>query len=217
MKTKEELKLYFENGDQPKQEHFWHWLDSYWHKEEKISQNSIGFVEKICPLIVNDEFKGSYLSVTIPDNVKKIADYAYLYYGFVAQVFELNLNEGLIEIGQNAFNGQNIKKIITPSTLKIVQPYAFYNQVNTYNSQDSLESIVLNEGLTTVGEKAFNCSAASVIKNLDIPSTVRSVGQNAFAIPSLETVSAPAGLDLRNSGIPATATITYRGTEPLQS
>src|SRR5690606_22133595 len=36
MKTKEELKKYFENGDIPVQEEFWEWHDSYWHKEEKI-------------------------------------------------------------------------------------------------------------------------------------------------------------------------------------
>ncbi|WP_419869164.1 hypothetical protein [Chryseobacterium sp. CT-SW4] len=36
MKTKEELKLSFENGDIPKQEDFWEWQDSYWHKDENI-------------------------------------------------------------------------------------------------------------------------------------------------------------------------------------
>ena len=41
MTTKEALKLYFEKGDQPKQEHFWEWMDSYWHKEEKIDLASL--------------------------------------------------------------------------------------------------------------------------------------------------------------------------------
>ncbi|CAD7804713.1 hypothetical protein CHRY9390_01263 [Chryseobacterium aquaeductus] len=40
MKSKEELKRFFENGDIPKQEEFWEWQDSYWHKDEKI-QNTI--------------------------------------------------------------------------------------------------------------------------------------------------------------------------------
>ncbi|MEF9480058.1 hypothetical protein OWR28_22195 [Chryseobacterium sp. 1B4] len=38
MKTKEELKKYFENGDIPVQEDFWALMDSYWHKDEKISK-----------------------------------------------------------------------------------------------------------------------------------------------------------------------------------
>ncbi|MFP3591825.1 hypothetical protein [Chryseobacterium sp. SIMBA_038] len=41
MKTKQELKKYFENGDIPNQEQFWEWQDSYWHKYEKISSDKI--------------------------------------------------------------------------------------------------------------------------------------------------------------------------------
>lgn len=36
MRSKEELKNFFENGDIPKQEDFWEWQDSYWHKDEKL-------------------------------------------------------------------------------------------------------------------------------------------------------------------------------------
>lgn len=36
MKSKEELKKLFENGDKPTQEEFWEWQDSYWHKDEKL-------------------------------------------------------------------------------------------------------------------------------------------------------------------------------------
>jgi len=34
MKTKTELKTYFETGDKPTQEQFYEWMDSYWHKDE---------------------------------------------------------------------------------------------------------------------------------------------------------------------------------------
>ena len=40
MKSKEELKKYFENGDKPTQEQFWEWQESYWHKDEKL-ENTI--------------------------------------------------------------------------------------------------------------------------------------------------------------------------------
>lgn len=43
MKTKQELKLRFENGDSPSQEDFWEWQDSYWHKEEKIPTTAIDY------------------------------------------------------------------------------------------------------------------------------------------------------------------------------
>jgi hypothetical protein len=43
MKSKEELKSFFENGDIPKQEDFWEWQDSYWHKNEKILPENIDY------------------------------------------------------------------------------------------------------------------------------------------------------------------------------
>jgi hypothetical protein len=41
MKTKQEIKEYFENGDIPNQEQFWEWQDSYWHKDEKIPSDKV--------------------------------------------------------------------------------------------------------------------------------------------------------------------------------
>jgi len=42
MKSKEELKKLFENGDKPTQEDFWEWQDSYWHKDEKLPTEAAG-------------------------------------------------------------------------------------------------------------------------------------------------------------------------------
>lgn len=42
MKSKEELKKLFENGDKPTQENFWEWQDSYWHKDEKLPTDNAG-------------------------------------------------------------------------------------------------------------------------------------------------------------------------------
>jgi len=43
MKTKQELKQYFENGDIPVQEEFWEWQESYWHKDEKLPLDNINY------------------------------------------------------------------------------------------------------------------------------------------------------------------------------
>lgn len=43
MKSKEELKSFFENGDIPKQDQFWEWQDSYWHKEEKLPLENVDY------------------------------------------------------------------------------------------------------------------------------------------------------------------------------
>lgn len=47
MKTKQELKKYFENGDIPVQEDFWEWQESYWHKDEMIPLNQIANVDAV--------------------------------------------------------------------------------------------------------------------------------------------------------------------------
>lgn len=39
------LKKWFSNFRKPKQEHFWAWLDSFWHKDEKIPMTSIEGLE----------------------------------------------------------------------------------------------------------------------------------------------------------------------------
>lgn len=41
MKTKTDLKLLFETNDTPREEDFSDWMDSYWHKEEKIPAASL--------------------------------------------------------------------------------------------------------------------------------------------------------------------------------
>lgn len=41
MKSKQEIKKNFENGDIPNQDQFWEWQDSYWHKDEKIPSDKI--------------------------------------------------------------------------------------------------------------------------------------------------------------------------------
>jgi len=43
MKSKEELKSFFENGDIPKQDDFWEWQDSYWHKNEKLPLENVDY------------------------------------------------------------------------------------------------------------------------------------------------------------------------------
>lgn len=211
MKTKEELRKLFENGDKPTQEHFWNWMDAYWHKEEKIPQDSIETVEKIIPLIDDNGVLSGYgRSISIPRDTKKIKNAAFQFAGSDKQIVEASFNEGLEEIGEYAFQYQSIKIIKTPSTLKIIGDYAFnYQGTQAAYGTNVLEEIILNEGLISIGDYAFSTPRGGT-RILYIPDSVQAIGQDAFAIPTLEAVSAPAGLDLKDAGIPATAIITYR-------
>ena len=61
------------------------------------------------------------------------------------------LCEGIEEIGEGAFSNAKIKKIVFPSSLKVINNYAF--------SWSELSAIDIPEGTILIGKNAFeNCS-----------------------------------------------------------
>lgn len=44
--SKSQLKNWFRNGIKPVQEQFWNWMDSYWHKDEKLPMDSISGIDE---------------------------------------------------------------------------------------------------------------------------------------------------------------------------
>ena len=84
----------------------------------------------------------------------------------------------LEEIGDYAFYDANFTSIVTPSTLKSIGAKAFA-------SMHDLQSITLNEGLESIGDRAFEYSNGYLRYhnrsiNITIPSTVTSMGSNVF-------------------------------------
>lgn len=73
----------------------------------------------------------------------------------------------------------------------------------------NLSKLVLENGIETIEEAAFQLTTSKDLTDLYIPKSVKFVGQNAFNIPALKTVSVKQGLDISNAGIPSTATILY--------
>jgi len=75
MKTKTELKSFFETGDIPTQEQFYEWMDSYWHKEEKIPQEQT-YKTISANTTLDDSFHNSIVritsnvTITVPNNLK---------------------------------------------------------------------------------------------------------------------------------------------------
>src|SRR5690625_1564356 len=52
--SKSQLNDWFRNGLKPVQEQFWNWMDSVWHKEEKIPGSSIDGLENYFNDIASD-------------------------------------------------------------------------------------------------------------------------------------------------------------------
>lgn len=100
MADKNTLKNWFKTGLKPTQEHFWAWMDSYWHKDEKIPITAIDGIETILQptaktiLISEDYAKSDYEWNVVPgDNLEEGI-------GKLAHALDLLLlkNEGFLNV-----------------------------------------------------------------------------------------------------------------------
>jgi len=158
----------------------------------------------------------SLTTVTIPAKVTTIGDWAFLECSKLATV---TFAEGLVEIGDGAFAGcRALKTIKLPNSLTKLGYGAFvcyrdgitsitfgtglteipaytFSYTDGYNgfSGTQLQSIVIPEGITKIGEGAFmNCRA---LTSVTFPSTLEIIESYAFrGCSALTTVTIPATL-----------------------
>ena len=108
---------------------------------------------------------------------------------------DLTLNEGLVTIGQRAFYSCSFKSVTDltfPSTLKTIDAEAFASYKANYSN---LQSITLNEGLETIGHDAFSKFIFKDNTYLTCPSTLKTIGANAFNTSNLYGVTLNEGLE----------------------
>ena len=109
------------------------------------------------------------IDITIPKEVKKIGDYAFMN---CQNLYYVCITDGVKHIGDWAFGVcKSIHTIIVPSTVESIGNHAFFYCV-------SLHSINIPNGVTYIGMYAF-CGCKS-IENLIIPRSILSIGCAAF-------------------------------------
>ena len=99
---------------------------------------------------------------------------------------EVELSDGLLEIGKQAFCRCNsLKRINIPSTVTRICSYAFHSC--------ALEEVKLCDGLVEIGNSAFyGCKS---LEQITIPSTVTLIGECAFAHMPLVNIRLPDSLE----------------------
>lgn len=137
---------------------------------------------------------------TCPSTLKKIGGYAF-YDPKDMGLTSINFNEGLEEIGEAAFKGNdNLTSIKFPSTLRKIGKSAFYGNATMdddggyISAQGTITNASLNEGLEVIGEMAF---ANQYFKDtFTLPSTIKQIDPYAFAnCTAIEKVVLPASLE----------------------
>lgn len=109
------------------------------------------------------------VSVRFHPSVVSIDDGAFEY--CCTHLREVVLNDGLKNIGDNAFRGCSLDSITLPSTVVEVGTDAFL-------ACDNLRGAVLNEGLQKIGTLSFiGCDA---LESITLPSTLISIDAGAF-------------------------------------
>lgn len=109
--------------------------------------------------------------INIPQEITFLGNSAFAY----SVLEEIEWNEGIETIGANAFSNTNITELILPQSVKTISNGAF-------SMCQNLETVVLNEGLVSIGDWAFQ--GANKLTELIIPKTVENVTELAFTFCS---------------------------------
>lgn len=106
----------------------------------------------------------------------------YLFAAYKKTAEKIVVEEGITKIGGASFAYfENLKSVKLPSTLKEIEPYAFYECFR-------LSNINLPDSLKTIGYEAFR--SCRKLTTLNIPKDVSSIGQNFILdTPALETLT----------------------------
>jgi len=127
-------------------------------------------------------------AVVIPEGVTSIGAYAFRRNGFTAaeqaNITSIIISNTVTSIGVEAFyRVTGVKSLVIPGSVKTIDTWAFANV--------PLTSLTLNEGVTTIGQRAFN---AALITKLVIPNSVTSIVNEAFNNNKIQDLSIGTGV-----------------------
>lgn len=143
MKSKEELKRFFENGDIPKQEEFWEWQESYWHKDEKILADKIDYDFSKKADLVNGKVPAYQLpDTTTNDTFQDVTNRGN------ATNQQIKLNESILEynagLTSHRFGGNSTSNTIGSKTVIFGHQALNENSTGSNNSAFGYHTLMVN-------------------------------------------------------------------------
>lgn len=168
--------------------------------ESKITPTKV--VEKmVLPSNVLGNYYPDITTVTIPEGYDRLDDNAFFNrvkistfhlpstltlignaaFKNCAALTSIKLNNGLQNIGKEAFTGTKLTSIDFPSSLRMIDDAAFF--------ECKIFNLKLNAGLKYIGNAAFGLKGnENAEKTLEIPASVRYIGPFAFALHYFQDV-----------------------------
>ena len=122
-------------------------------------------------IIGNYAFAGTKIStITMPQTIESIGDYAF---SECSSLSSIDISGSVKTIGDYAFyKCTSVKDVVIPNSVRTIGERAF--------SGIDLKSVTFNEGLESIGALAFADFGGYLSSSLYIPSTLKSVGSDAF-------------------------------------
>lgn len=126
------LKKWFANFKKPTQEQFWAWLDSFWHKNEKIPMTSIDGLDKI----IENSLSTSQFNNHLEDNQAHISLFNKKVDKQTGQT--LSSNDFTDELKQKLENLQpiDVDNITKEDKIQLTQSYDVFEVNNTHKQKD---------------------------------------------------------------------------------
>lgn len=153
-------------------------------------------------------------SVSLPSTLTTIGKWTFALnpnLTYVSEMTEITLPDGLVSIGQTAFQNSKLTSIIIPDSVTTMGNGAFTGSgsltsvtlsknvknipASAFNAGSSttmsLKELVIPEGVETIGNTAFT---GAHIENLILPNSLTEIGTSAFANHKLTEVTIPASV-----------------------
>ena len=124
-------------------------------------------------------------SITLPESLTTIG---YGAFSYCTALTSITIPNRVTSIGEEVFRESGLTSIIWPSQLTTIPRGGNYSGM--FRDCVRLQSVVISEGVTTIGNNAF--SGCTALTSVTLPSTIRTIEWGAFSgCSSLTTINIP--------------------------